>query len=480
MAAPTSSLHEDERSRLLDENEQLRTQLEYALDENARTVEDRDRLLQRVAVLARELQAANTAQGVVAAISAGPAARGDVEGELEQSQTAEELRVAFEELQVLSEELEVANASLERANAELEQRITARTREVTGVNAALRRTELRLTTLIEGMPQLVWRSLRGGEWSWASPQWIAFTGLSDEDSRGMGWLQALHPDDRQAALDAWSRSEEHDWLSFEARLCQPDRGYRHFQTRAKAVRTPDGAVLEWLGTSTDIDDIVKLREQQLVLMNELQHRTRNLMAVVQAVMLRTLQGSRSLEEFRRCIDDRMAALARVQGLLSRRGAHRVAFDALLHEELGVHFDLEANGSDQQVTLSGPRGVPLESSLVQTFALALHELATNAAKYGALATPGGHLAVRWEVVATEGRKDQLHVDWRETGVTELPAPGDKPRGGGYGRELIERALPYQMGAKTSFAFTSDGLHCTIRVDVPQDNARREAHHGRTPA
>jgi PAS domain S-box-containing protein len=480
MAAPTSSLHEDERSRLLDENEQLRTQLESALEENSRTVEDRDRLLRRVTVLARELQAANTAHGMIAAASAVPDGRGDVEGKLKQSQANEELQVAFEELQVLSEELEVANTNLERANEELEERVKARTREISGLNAALRQTELRLTTLIEGMPQLVWRAANRGEWTWASPQWTAFTGLSDEDSRGMGWLEAFHPDDRQAALDAWSRAEAHDGLSFEARLCQAGKGYRHFQTRAKPARTPEGAVLEWLGTSTDIDDIIRLQEQQSVLMNELQHRTRNLMAVVQAVMLRTLRGSSSLEEFRRCIDDRMAALARVQGLLSRRGAYRVAFDALLRGELGAHVDLDTDGNAPQVRLSGPRGVPLESSLVQTFALALHELATNAAKYGALAASGGHLNVQWEVVATEAGNDQLHVDWRETGVTDLPAPGDKPRGGGYGRELIERALPYQMGAKTSFAFTGDGVHCTIKVDVPRDNARREAHHVRTPA
>ncbi|WP_242095746.1 HWE histidine kinase domain-containing protein [Sphingomonas sp. CROZ-RG-20F-R02-07] len=479
MAASTSGIHEDERSRLLDENEQLRTSLESALEENSRTVEDRDRLLRRVTVLARELQAANTAQGVLAAATSAPGRSTD-ESEFKQSQAHEELQVAFEGLQVLSEELEVANTNLERANEDLEGRIQARTREITATNAALRRTELRLTTLIEGMPQLVWRAADGGEWTWASSQWTGYTGLSDEDSRGMGWLEAFHPDDRQAALDAWSRAEKHDGLSFEARLCQAGKGYRHFQTRATPVRTPDGAVLEWLGTSTDVDDIIRLQEQQSVLMNELQHRTRNLMAVVQAVMLRTLRGSSSLEEFRRCIDDRMSALARVQGLLSRRGAHRVAFDALLREELGAHLDLDADGNAPQMTLSGPRGVPLESSLVQTFALALHELATNAAKYGALATPAGHLTVRWEVVANDKGEAQLHVDWRETGVADLPAPGDKPRGGGYGRELIERALPYQMGAKTSFAFTGDGVHCTIRVDVPRDSTRREAHHVRTPA
>lgn len=467
-----------EPARLLDENEQLRTALESALEENGRIIEDRDRLMRRVTVLARELQAATTAHTILSAASAASTiSTADPEQAFKQSQANEELQVAFEELQVLAEELEVANTSLERANEELERRVEARTREINAANAELRRTELRLTTLVEGMPQLVWRAVKGGDWTWSSPQWIAFTGQSDENSRRMGWIQAFHPDDRQTALDAWRRAEADGDLNFEARIRHVALDcYRHFQTRAKPVRTPDGAVLEWLGTCTDVDDLVQLQAQQSVLMNELQHRTRNLMAVVQAVMTRTLRGSRSLEEFRRCIDDRMAALARVQGLLSRRGAFRVTFDALLREELGAHLDLNADGDAPQVTLNGPRGVPLESSLVQTFALALHELATNAVKYGALATPGGHLTVRWEVAAGGNGRDQLHVDWRETGVIDMPAPSDMPRGGGYGRELIERALPYQMGAKTSFAFTRDGVHCTVQVDVPRNSARQETGHG----
>lgn len=475
MKTPAPGTSDHEQSKLLDEIEQLRTALENSLEENARIIEDRDRLLTRVTVLAGELQASDTKSTKLSAMMIAPERIVDVEKELKQSQVAEELQVAFEELQVLSEELEVANTNLERANEDLESRVQARTREIEGLNQELRRTELRLRTLIEGMPQLVWRAVSGGDWTWASPQWVAFTGLSSGDSEGMGWLEAFHPDDRKTALDAWSRADAANGLSFEARLRHGSNRYRHFQTRARPIRTPDGTVVEWLGTCTDIDDIIRLQRQQAVLMDELQHRTRNLMAVVQAVMTRTLRGSSSLEEFRRCIDDRMAALARAQGLLSRRGAYRVMFGTLLREELGAHLDLDPDGNAPQVTLSGPPDVPLESSLVQTFALALHELATNAVKYGALATPTGHLTVRWEVVAAEAGMERMHVDWRETGVTDVPAPGDKPRGGGYGRELIERALPYQMGAKTSFAFTGDGVHCTIQVDVPCDNTRGEANH-----
>jgi len=465
MASSNAPAQDNERSNLLDENEQLRTALESALEDNANLADDRDRLLQRVAVLVRELQSAKQTGDLIAAASS--LRERDRSDELVRSAESEELQVAFEELQVLAEELEVANTSLEQANDELEARVEARTSEVNAINAALCRTELRLKTLLDGMPQLVWRSRDGGRWTWSSPQWEAFTGLSIDYSRDLGWIEALHPDDRNVAAEAWERVEQQGYLSFEARIRNAQTGkYRYFQTRASPVRTPEGNVLEWLGTSTDIDDIIRLQEQQAVLMDELQHRTRNLMAVVQAVMTRTLRGTHSLDDFRRCIEARMGALARAQGLLSRRGVHRVTFDALLREELGAHLDLDADGNATQVTLKGPSGVPLESSLVQTFALAFHELVTNAVKYGALSSQTGHLAVCWHVASADQKTEQLHVDWRETGVVNLPAPGDKPRGGGYGRELIERALPYQMGAQTSFAFLSDGVHCTIKVDVPQ--------------
>jgi two-component system CheB/CheR fusion protein len=474
MAPGTIYQQNSESQRLLDENEQLRTALESSLDENTRITEDRDRLLRRVAVLARELQAANSAYARVRETVVTPPA--DTEEELRRSQTDEELRVAFEELQVLTEELEVANTSLHKVNAELEARVADRTRDLMDVNAALRRSEARLSTLIEGMPQLVWRAVDGGRWTWASPQWQDYTGQTDEQSRDIGWLDAFHPDDRDGARAAWYAATAEDGFDFEGRICHARKhGYRHFRTRASPVRAADGTIVEWLGTSTDVDDLIRLQEQQSVLVAELQHRTRNLMAVVQAVMLRTIKGSRSLDDFRRCISDRLEALARVQGLLSRRDTGtRISFDALLHDEFSAHLDLDAQGNAAQVSTEGPAGIPLQSSSVQTLALAIHELMTNAVKYGALASDAGHLVVQWQVVQ-RGERPRLLIDWRETGVRDVPAPDAAPRGGGYGRELIERALPYQLGALTSYAFTVDGIHCTVEVDIPPDRTTKETLH-----
>ena len=446
--------------RLLDENEQLRTGLESSLDENARLSEDRDRLLRRVTALARELQAAN------AAFSAPSPPQISAENDTSvarQSQTEEELRVAFEELQVVTEELEVANSSLQETNALLEHRVEERTRDLAQASEALRTSEAAFRTLIEGMPQLAWRSKPGGDWTWCSPQWTSYTGQSQDDSRGQGWLLALHPDDRGVAAAAWAVADATHPLEFESRIFHhSEQRYRHFRTRAAAVVSNDGSVIEWLGTSTDVDDILQLRQRQDVLLAELQHRTRNLMGVVQAIVGRTIKASADLDQFSSRVGARLQALARSQGLLSRRGNARVLFDDLLTQELAAHVDLGDVQGSSHVALAGPRDVPLPSSMVQTLALALHELATNATKYGALANPPGQLKVSWRIDTT-GDDRILHIDWRESAVANMPPPDAAPRGGGYGRELIEHALPYQLGARTVFAFGSDGVRCTI--DVP---------------
>lgn len=158
--------------------------------------------------------------------------------------------------------------------------------------------------------------------------------------------------------------------------------------------------------------------------------------------------------------DRIDALRRVQRLLSRmdRG-NRIFFDQLVESELTALGGFDARTG--KVSLKRPSGVALPSSAVQTLALAIHELCTNALKYGALHQPEGRLSDVWRLRQEDGDV-WLEVDWRERGVVVSPPNDAAPHGSGSGRELIERALPYQLGAKTSFTTKSDGIHCTIAL------------------
>jgi two-component sensor histidine kinase len=285
--------------------------------------------------------------------------------------------------------------------------------------------------------------------------------LTREESIGFGWLDAFHPDDRDVARRAWSEAERTGRLDLEGRICRAStEEYHWFQTRALPVRDESGSIIEWLGTSTDIHDLRELQQRQQVLVAELQHRTRNLMGVVRSMSEKTARASVDLPDFRARFRDRLAALSRVQGLLSRLNDHdRVTFDELIDAELTA-----LNGTAERVRLRGPAGVRLRSSTVQTLALALHELATNAAKYGALGQPEGLLEIAWSLEPNgAGNAPWLHIDWRESQVV-MPAAATRSAGGGQGRELIERALPYQLSARTTFELGPDGVHCTISLPV----------------
>ncbi|ODU66787.1 MAG: hypothetical protein ABT16_00825 [Rhodanobacter sp. SCN 65-17] len=336
------------------------------------------------------------------------------------------------------------------------------------MEAALKLSERRLQTLISGMPQLVWRAEQAGQWTWASPQWADFTGQRAHESLGWGWLEPVHPEDRTRVREAWEQAEWRGALSIDHRILdRTGQRYRWFQTRAAPVRNADGSIREWLGTSTDIDEMRLLQDHQQVLLDELQHRTRNLMGVVSVLARRTIATSADLDAFAGRFDDRLAALSRANNLLSGvTDGQRISFDALLRQELDALGAL--HDADPPLEVEGDPGIALRSSTVQILALALHELGTNAVKYGALAQPGRQLSVRWWIDA-QAAPHSLVVQWRETGV---PMKGNA--GFGYGRELIERALPYQLGATTSYTFTPDGVLCVIRLPLstPEPVATQE--------
>jgi PAS domain S-box-containing protein len=327
----------------------------------------------------------------------------------------------------------------------------------------LRESERRLQTLVSGIPQIVWRAATAGDWTWASPQWTDFTGQPEPESHGSGWLAFVHPQDRANAARDWREAIHAGRYEADYRIYDAASGkYRWFQTRATPVHGEHGDIIEWLGTSTDVDDLRYMQERQKVLVTELQHRTFNLLATVRSVANGTARSSGSVGEFKLKFGDRIDAMARAQRLLSRLNDNdRVTFDELIQSEMASTGAIEEVSA--RVTLNGPPGIALRSRTIQTLAMAIHELTTNAIKYGALKQPGAHLDVRWHVETETDGQPWLHVRWTESGVT-LPSPSAGTLGTGQGRTLIERALPYQLGAKTSFVLADDGVRCSIAVAV----------------
>ena len=324
----------------------------------------------------------------------------------------------------------------------------------------LKESEALFRVLATNIPQLVFRTTGQGVRTWGSPQWIAFTGVSFDDSLGFGWLDAVHPDDLAATMRGWEEAQSTGHYYVEHRIRRVSDGeYRWHQTRAQPVGTAGVESAEWVGTSSDVHELRGLQERQKVLLAELQHRTRNLLAIVQAIGRQTLRNSTTLPDFTTEFEGRLRALSRVQGLLSRSDHGPVDLRVLVDAELSAYAD---GSTANKVTLDGPP-VLLPASSAQTMALAIHELATNAVKHGALKQPAGRLAVAWALEGGGTEERRLALDWRESGV-ELPPDAGVTMRKGYGRELIERALPYQLGAKSSFAMGEDGVRCQILLPM----------------
>lgn len=192
---------------------------------------------------------------------------------------------------------------------------------------------------------------------------------------------------------------------------------------------------------------------------ELQHRTRNLLGVVRSIARQTMARTGPTEAFAAQFNDRLAALSRVQGLLSRSDLEPITIGMLVQTELDA---LGAGAIRDRVVVAGP-AARLPKVTVQTLALALHELATNAHKYGALSEGSGRLSVTWRTDPADAVRPRLVLDWVEEGIESRIDPQGTFDRRGYGRELIERALPYALKALTSYELGETELRC--RIDLP---------------
>ncbi len=198
-----------------------------------------------------------------------------------------------------------------------------------------------------------------------------------------------------------------------------------------------------------VDDVTEQRDnerRQEILLAELQHRVKNILASIQAIARMTHQRATSLEEFWGSFQGRLMALAGTQELLTRAKLEKVSIAELVERELAAQ-----GARSQNYRVHGPE-VPLTAKAAQNLALAFHELTTNAAKHGALAQPGGQVEVSWQL-----NDGHIHLEWIEHGGPAVT----KPKRRGFGLELIEKAIPYQLRGKTRMDFTPDGLH--FRLD-----------------
>jgi PAS domain S-box-containing protein len=324
--------------------------------------------------------------------------------------------------------------------------------------------EVRLRTILNTMPQMVWSTLPDGHHDFYNDRWYEFTGVSRGDGDGDGWLDLVHPDDREGAMQKWLHSlASGEPYETEFRLLRHDGSYRWILGRALPIRDADGAIDRWFGSSTDIDDL-KIAEEQLELIaGELAHRIRNIFAVVNSLLMLSSRGDSHDRAFADTARARIDALARAHDYVrpqtghgGRRQVGKVTTHGLLQTLLAPYSDAaDTREPGNRIVIEG-QDLDIGTAAGTSLALVIHELATNAVKHGALSAETGRLHIRTALADGVAR-----IRWEEVGG---PSVHGAPERRGFGTTLSERALKVPLAGELSRDWRADGLVAEIRVPV----------------
>ena len=329
-----------------------------------------------------------------------------------------------------------------RAEAERGRRLMA---------AQLARSERRFSAVTDIMPEIVWSASATGEFTYFNRRWREFAG---DEGTGEAWFARMHGEDRPAVEEKWRRSlETGEPFEADCRLLGADSQYRWFLCRAQAAHDTTGAIESWYGTCTDIHEARLNLEARELLSQELSHRIKNIFAVIGSLISLSARAHPEQKSFADNLRDRINALSRAHDFVrphsdgqSRRPR---TFSAFLRELLGAH----AYGAPDRIVIEGD-DIAFGDASATPLALFFHELATNAAKYGALSTPGGRVRI---VARRDG--DDFEVRWEESGG---PVVAEPPENEGFGTKLARLSIEVQLGGKVEKAWTLDGLHVVVTL------------------
>jgi PAS domain S-box-containing protein len=267
------------------------------------------------------------------------------------------------------------------------------------------------------------------------------------------WEAGVHKEDRvrlEELRDRVFRSRSNEY-SVDYRIVRPGGEVRWIDARLLVSYRDDGHPQRVVGINIDVTGRKRAEEQQRMLHAELDHRVKNILATVNAVAAHTRDTSSSMDDFLTALDRRIHSMASTHELLSSRRWQGVALGELLRRELAPY------DSSNNTCIEGPE-VILRAEAAQTTALVLHELATNAAKYGALSIRQGRVSVRWHCVPNGQASGQLAIEWLETGGP----PADVPRDPGYGANVITELVPYELGGEAHLVFSPEGVRCQLHI------------------
>lgn len=358
---------------------------------------------------------------------------------------------------------------LETLNHELERRVAERTTELESSAARLRQSEQRRSVALAAGQMGSWDwDIENGECSWDAGQYRIFAVDPDNFKLTYNNIRPLiHPEDleRIEGLVAGGIADKATFQT-EARIIRPNGEMRWCICAAAMTMNAQGRAVRVSGVTVDITDRKEAEERQALLAREVDHRARNALAVTQSIV--HLTRANNIKSYVAAVNGRIGALSRAHALLSESRWQGADLAKLIDDELAPY---RISGA-AKTEVAGPP-ISLQPATAQILALALHELATNAVKYGALSSTSGAVKVSWELSS-----GTLNLQWTETGGP----PTEPPSSRGFGTKLITATCETQLGGQAKFEWPAEGLHCTLSVPIsdkmaqPERNAagRRSAH------
>lgn len=300
-----------------------------------------------------------------------------------------------------------------------------------------------------------------------NPQIFDALGYSQGELQGRS-LEALndlvHPEDHPALEEltqATRRSADGEVREAEYRIRHADGRYRWFLLRETPFqRDAEGAIVQVLGTALDITARRQADDHQQMLIRELHHRVKNILATVQAIASATGRSAKTFAEFRDDFSNRLVSLGRTHSLLTNEAWAGADLRDIFTNELQPYL---GEGSER-VTIEGPN-VTIPRDMAVSVGMAIHELTTNAVKYGALSVPDGRVAV---TIETDGAavEPRLTVIWTERGGPEVKVPDRR----GFGSLLLNRLLSSQLGGEVAIDYQPEGVVAHLRLVLRQDDRR----------
>ena len=252
---------------------------------------------------------------------------------------------------------------------------------------AARESEARFRAMAEAAPVMIWQSGATGETEYLNPAYLAFFGKTAEEVMGFGWVPAEHPDDKDASLNLYlEATRERAPFETETRLINGEGHYRRIHSVGVPRFASDGTYLGHIGTSRDVTDEREAETQQRLLIDELNHRVKNTLAVVQSLAWQTLRNVTVPQEVRTAFEQRLMALATAHDVLTAKNWQPASVEVIIRRGLEV-LSIEP----ERLSVSGPL-LRMPPKTAVSLAMAIHELATNALKYGSLSVPGGEIDI----------------------------------------------------------------------------------------